>query len=353
MALALKKLQKVSGGGFDPILGSVFITAKEDGKLALCATNLHSYLKLEVEAAVEKAGSAAVPLRTLAAMVSLLGEEVAFNLKNNVLQISSNEARFELKSLNAADFPPAPPIGVGSQFAFEGVLFRQAVESVKCAVCPDEDRVLNGVLVEFKGSCVNLVACDGRRLSMRTLEMAAPCAKAAQVVMPLQIVKEFGVVLPEATLLMTLGSKVVGLSWKGGELRFAAKDASYPDYRRVLPKELECVFQVERGVLLETLDRVAVVSKEGDWRVGLVLGGSQIKVVAKSPDFGGYQGSFPAVGPKGSFKVVFDSRYLRDAVMGANSEKVEFGLSKDRVGMIKSEGFVGVISSCKEPAPAR
>ena len=111
-----------------------------------------------------------------------------------------------------------------------------------CAVCTSKDEYryyLNGVFITSDGESLVSVATDGHRLAAfrHNIDQEAPLAPFG-VIVPLSIIA--GIKLNKVGTIATL-SHVEGLKWSiayyGQSITFDAIDGTFPDWRRVVPKE--------------------------------------------------------------------------------------------------------------------
>jgi DNA polymerase-3 subunit beta len=111
-----------------------------------------------------------------------------------------------------------------------------------CAVCASKEEAryyLNGVYITSDGEALVSVATDGHRLAAfrHTIDQDAPLAPFG-VIVPLAIIA--GIKLNKVGTIATL-AHVEGLKWSiahnGQSITFDAVDGTFPDWRRVVPKE--------------------------------------------------------------------------------------------------------------------
>lgn len=110
------------------------------------------------------------------------------------------------------------------------------------AICTSKDEYryyLNGVFITSDGESLVSVATDGHRLAAfrHTLDQAAPLAPFG-VIVPLAIISGLKIARGDSTATL---AHVEGLKWSiahnGQSITFDAIDGTFPDWRRVVPKE--------------------------------------------------------------------------------------------------------------------
>ena len=117
-----------------------------------------------------------------------------------------------LKGLEAEEFPAIPTIDEATadarQVTFASAELRTAIQQVAFAAAPDDTRpVLAGVLLEVREARATLVAADGFRLAITTIDLAEPVAEPWSAIIPaatlVQLARAIGDLDEPVTVTMT------------------------------------------------------------------------------------------------------------------------------------------------------
>src|SRR3990170_4752481 len=119
------------------------LLASDEGRLKLVATNLEIAITCWIGAQVEEEGAVTIPARLLTDFVtSLPNERIDMSLPARAKQLNLTCARNEasVSGMDAADFPPVPPVDDGFRLKLDAKALRAAIEHVEFAAAADDTR---------------------------------------------------------------------------------------------------------------------------------------------------------------------------------------------------------------------
>lgn len=233
LRLALEKVKPAISHGRHtiPILSSVLIKGG-----AVTATNLDMEISVKV-AASRFEGGAAIPYRPLAALVKALPIDTKIRMSaldrsgSFGVSITFSGGRYFLPSFDAVDFPDWIA-GTNSGKASLDTNFLTALKACRPAISTEETRYyLNGVCFskDSDGSSV-IVATDGHRLIGYKYDHDTE----GDLILPSDMISAL-LQLPPPTEVLYSDTQM-DFRLPGGRLRCKLIDATYPDWRRVVPK---------------------------------------------------------------------------------------------------------------------
>lgn len=321
-----------------PILNNVLIEAKE-GHLALTTTNLDIGISCRIKSETEVTGSITLPVRKLATIIRELPVNdilVELGGKNQV-KIKSGGSNFKMMGISAQEFPALPSFENNRAFELSQSAVVGMLKTVSYAQSTDENRyVLNGVYFNFSDEKLRLVATDGRRLAMTALDVAISEDSTGDLILPSKTVTEL-------ERLMGKGS-VVKIEFNNRQVAFEiAMDAkgdsglidhmylvskvvegNYPNYRQVIPKETEHRVKIERELLLDCVQRAALVISEKSQKVKLRLSENLLEIYASSQEYGESHESMAIAYTGGEVNVAFNPQYLVEPLKALTKDEVFF-----------------------------
>jgi len=259
-----------------PILAHALLTI-ENGTLSVTGTNLDQVVRADVPAA--GAGALTVPGLDLKDALAHLkpGEDVAaaYDPGRNLLVLKQGRTTYKLPVLPVADFPLVTAMqGPSVNFAVDAATLSAALKSVEMAVSTEETRFyLAGVFFDFTPipgdvSACTLVATDGHRLHKSPLPIAAgdtPPDVQHNFILPTQAIRPLLAACEGGgTLAVTADAgkiRVTAPSAKGGAVELTSKliEGTYPDWRRVVPKDPPGRAVIDAAELLAAVDRVGII----------------------------------------------------------------------------------------------
>ena len=315
-----------------PILANVLLRLK-NGQLSLTGTDLEVELvgRIDLEISGDD-GEITVPARKLVEICKSLPERglIEFALKGQRVVVKCGRSRFTLATLPASDFPSIEDDLQGQSFDIkQGDLKRLLAHTMFAMALQDVRYFLNGMLWEIGEDYFRVVATDGHRLAMATLEMAIDIEE-RQVILPRKGVLEFARLLQEGDEEVDILLGDAHLRAVAGDFTFTSKllDGKYPDYQRVLPRNINKQVQADREDLKSALSRAAILSNEKYRGVRLHFTQDELRIEANNPEQEEAKEivsiNYPYDSP---LEIGFNVSYLLDVLGAIPGETVKMSLS--------------------------
>lgn len=302
-----------------PILANIKLTAT-DG-LAIEATDLDITFVTSINADVTEQGSTTVDAHMLAGIVKKLPSgDVVLVDDGQYLTVSAGRSRFKLATLPADDYPQI----ASDEFEFDidipaNDLKRLFAKSMFAMSTEETRYYLNGVYLHPKDGCMAAVATDGHRLAV--VSSAIP-AEFTGVIVPRKTVGELNKVLEIGDAQLSISETKIRVV--AGPVTITSKviDGKFPDYNRIIPKDLPNVMTVDAGEFKAATDRVSIVSQEKSRSVRLdVADGICELVVHGGSNDAKEELAVSLVGDPVS--IGFNSKYLADVMQQCAGDNVD------------------------------
>ena len=315
-----------------PILANVLIQA-EDGSVELLATDLEVGLRSHCPASISEKGSLTLPAKKLYEIVRALPEtdiRITGSSKGGV-KVAADRFDSRMQTLPHEDFPTLPQAGGAFSAVLGRAVLRDMVAKTQFAITGDDTRYfLNGALLEFKTDAISLIATDGHRLAIVSVEREKVKGGKGESN------EEFRAILPRKTLWelsRLLGEGEDNVKYEGGEnhlffdvggrvLISRMIDAQFPAYERVIPTNNDKQIQFERDRLTSAIKRVALLSNERSRAVKFQMDNDQVEISSSSPELGEAKELLPVDYAGGSVQICFNAQYVLDFLNVAGTESV-------------------------------
>lgn len=316
-----------------PILSNILLRAEEK-QLTLTATNLELATVEFVNAECKKSGIITVPARLLAEFVANLprGEKVLLKSKDDKLTISAGKYKSIINGILADDFPELPKIDEKEAVIFKinVDIFKEAIGEVITACSNDTTRpALTGIYFNTFNNALYIAATDGYRLADR--KFVDNVKSEIKAIVPANALQE---VLRSISDDMTDVEILIAdaqIKFRLGEIEVTSKliDASFPDYRQLIPKKTDITLTLDKAELTRMTKVAALFARDA--------GGSIVcetkkedktfLVYAVASELGENTAAMEADDATADGKIVLNSRFLLDAINATVEDKISFGFS--------------------------
>jgi DNA polymerase-3 subunit beta len=342
-----------------PILNNVLIEAK-DGRISLTTTNLDLAIRCHIKADVSEEGGITLPVRKLANIIRQLPQKEVFleTGKNNQAKITSGGSLFKVMGIAVDEFPSLPTFENRHVFDLDQTEVQRMLKHVSYAQSTDENRyILNGVYFNFSDEKLTLVATDGRRLALTSLETEISEDNAGSLILPAKTVAELErllgkggavkIAFNDRQVAFEIGISDTGDTGLVDHLYLVSKivEGNYPNYRQVIPKETEHRVKIERELMEECVNRAALVTSDKSNSVKLKMSKNLLEISGSSSEYGESHESMAIAYDGPEVQVAFNPAFLVDPLRALDKDEVFFEF-KDELspGLFKTlDSFICVI----------
>lgn len=254
-----------------PVLNNILI-ATDEGRLRLSATNLELGITCWIGADIEDEGSITIPARIFFDLVNTLpGEKVnlSLNTRTQTLNIHCGTSNFDIKGIDAQEFPPMPITDLSTGVELNISDFKEMIHQVSFAASTDDARpVLQGVLMEIKNNEISLAATDGFRISVRKAELSTSLSEPVKVIIPARSLSELARIATDGKQTVTMivppdrGQAIFHM--ENAELVTQLIEGNFPDYRAIVPRRFETRTVISTSEFLKACRQAEIIAREGN-----------------------------------------------------------------------------------------
>ena len=275
-----------------PILSNVLVQ-QDEKKLSFLATDLEIQIETSKEISQPKEKNYALTisakkfqdiLRTLPA-----DNNVTLNRQNDRLQIKSGKSSFNLQILPPEDFPK-----ISEDSEPESIItvpqkeLKNLLHHVQFAIAQQDIRYyLNGLLLLIEEKSLKAVATDGHRLAYTAINLDKTYEK-KEIILPRKTVLELEKLLAEDEEPITIEIFENKIRFIFSDIVLISKviDGKFPDYKRVIPTDNTKIFNLDKSVFLQALQRVSILSNINEKFRGVrfVINNGVLQVICKNSE---------------------------------------------------------------------
>lgn len=330
-----------------PILANVLLVLN-GRRLSITGTDLEVELvgHVELEEAPASQGEITVPARKLVDICKSLPEssQIEFTLDEQRLVIRSGRSRFTLSTLPASDFPSVEGAPGSVELQLKQSELKRIIDRTGFAMAQQDVRYyLNGMLWEVRAGKLRVVATDGHRLAMCTLNSEIEVNDPLQIILPRKGVIELTRLLVDegGSVTVVIGSNHFRANT--GAFQFTSKlvDGKFPDYERVLPRTTTKIVLGERDELRQAFSRTSILSNEKYRGVRLSLNPNSLRIVANNPEQEEAEEEVSVEYQGETLEIGFNVSYLLDVLGVLSQRTVKLSLSDANSSVLMEEAEAG------------
>lgn len=325
-----------------PVLANVLLEAKEGG-LVLTCTDLEISIRSVCSAEIKRDGSTTLPMRRLLDYVRLLPDaELSLSVASDEATVlTCGRATTRISGIDPKNFPPLPDMPEPLT-RLPAAALAEAIHKTIISVASEESHyTLGAAQMVLEGKSLTIVSTDGHRLSLFTASQKLEgLEEKVEGLLPKKTMAELGRLLggsdPESedeqvgSIEFALDDK--HMFFRLGPRLFVSrlKTGKFPDYTRVLPKDLDISLELSTEQTTAVLRRVSQFADERSHPVRLDLEDGKLQFKATRSDAGTSEESLLVDYDGGPFGVGFNALYILEFLGVCGSDKVLLRLKDPR-----------------------
>lgn len=314
-----------------PILSHVLVRLAEN-RIELTGTDLE--VQLVTRSVVESGddGAITIPARKLLDICRLLPEQsrIIMDCREDKVAIHCERSRFNLGTLPASNYPEFDSATPDLELTFNGQLLHKAMSKTVFAMAQQDVRYyLNGLMLEVDADILRTVSSDGHRLALYEEALENGPGQQYRVIIPRKAVMELYRLISEQEQPVTLQMSPNNIRLFVGDLSFSAKliEGRFPDFQRLMPRDISKVITVEKNTLRAALTRVSVLSTEKYKGITVALKGGLMSLQAQNSEQEEAEEEVEVEFVGEGFTTGFNAAYLLDAINNVDSEEVRLSFT--------------------------
>lgn len=314
-----------SAKGVNPMLANILIDVK-DKTIDFIGTNDEIMQIISVDAEIEEGGKICVPARLLVEMVSNLPDTgflpvlVDMNKKGE-LRFKAGKSKFNVKVLDATDFPPVPDIET-EYSSINGSEFGHSLKQVVVSASPEGSPVHRSVCLNFE-NVQSVCALDGKRLSEKVLTQHELSEDLKQMFLIPSTCVDMINSLFSCSVDAQIGKYKEQLVFKSGNTTLISKlvDGKYPSYKRIFPQSHDTKVTVNKKAMSQAIKSIMPIAKNNSFVVQLEIDEKQSIKISASSDLGEAENVIDCEIEGNSIITSFDANKLNDFLKNIDSEE--------------------------------
>ncbi len=328
---AIAKADRITGKNLSlPILSCIHIKASKNS-LIIRSTNLDCGIEVVIPAKVDKEGEIALHGSVLSSLLSGLPKEknITLESKDGNIQVSTSSNNTVIKTFSPDDFPNIPKLDTHKTIeispktlvkGLKSVIYSASISTIK----PE----LASVYVYKDGSELVFVSTDSFRLAEKKMKIKETL-DFPSVIIPAKNV---------ADIIKTLEniSDDVKVFFDKNQIAFEAKDlylmsrvvdATFPDYKQIIPKTFVTEVIVLKQDLVDSLKTSNVFSdKFNQINMKAMPSKKSFIIATKNSDVGEYTNSIDSSVSGQDIEINFNYKYIADCFQSIDADSISLSI---------------------------
>jgi len=324
-----------------PALSGMLLTAEKD-RLILQATDLDIGIKKIISPVdVVSEGSTLVNAKYFSDLVRHLSEEevtISLDEANNKLNVYNGLSSSNLNIYNPDDFPNMPLNKVSHISTIPQTILKNFIrKTVIAAAVTHFKPVFTGILFDFSGDSLTMVASDTHRLAVIKSEQVRSEKLPGQYIVPVRILSDIARILEDSDSEINIGLADNHIVFYTAEQDLSCSsrliEGQYPNYLQVIPKNFVNTFLVNSSLLSQSLERTSIMPHDQNMiqYVKMNFEPEQLVISAFSEKMGEMTEIIRDVEAQTgqAVELNFNTRYLLDAVklLSQENKNIQISLS--------------------------
>ncbi len=339
-----------------PSLAGVFVKA-QGNEITLETTNLDLSIRHTVMALVEEEGTGLLPGKLFGDIVkSLPDAAVTVSATFEEAYITCDKASFALRALNPQDFPGFPHVETSQEISVDFPVFSSMVKKVARNVSRDESRpILTGVLVNFEGGRLRMVATDSYRLAITDVNIPETQAEDFECVISGSFMLDLAG-LPRTEDPITLALAENQILVRCGTTVFVNRriEGQYPPYQKLLPEGHGTRAKISVSDLAASVKRASLMGNSSSpVRFDLNIPSQTVQVSAMTQDVGSAKEIVSATIEGEDMEIAFNFAYTLEGLAGIAGDEAFLELqSPTKPGILRAiepENYLYLIMPVRIP----
>jgi len=326
-----------------PILNNVLIKA-EKGILSLTTTNLEMGINCIVRGKIEKEGSYTVSSKLFNDYINLLpNQKVDMELKDDFLEISTEDQETKIKGNSAEEFPLIPQVEKKDGYICKIQDLLKALAQVLFAVSISETRPeISGVYLNFSGNILTLTTTDSYRLAEKKIFLKEKVKTEKEVIIPARTIQELFRILSildtgfEQTDEKSASNNNIEIYFEDNQVLFSYDnvelvsriiEGQYPNYRQIIPATYKTKAVINISDFIKAVKTASLFSRTGIFDINLELKDNKVIVSSTNNQLGENKTKILSKYEGESNKIIINYRYLLDGLQNIDSTDVIFEMT--------------------------
>lgn len=327
----------VPGNPIVPINAHMVLVEK-NGQLVITSQSDSAQLTIATGIPVQEGLKFTAPAKKLSEMAAAMtSEEMDIDPSENHLTIKGGRSRFKLPTLPFSEYPFYSFLQEKGDMTVK--LPREALLAAISKVAPaspknDARQYLNGIYFSIQENVLTLVATDGHRLHRAKVELSDPASeegKTKSAIVSAKVIPTILQVLEGQADQVILRLTRNTATFRSGNVMLVCKliDGTYPDYQRVIPRNQDAWFQVNRSEIAGLMKMSALAADDKN-QIAVLSTNGGLTITSRAENGEDFVGTIDQAIVSREAKAAFSIPYLSATLGAIDSDEIQIRKNFDQ-----------------------
>lgn len=326
-------------------ISSILIRADDSSNVTLEATDLKTSVKCKASGVnVIETGSAVVPVAVLGSLLKKIkADTVTLEVSPERGYLNAGRSKSRFAVFRVEDFPRIPESS-GAELICEIMasdLAKLITEGSSSASNPqDFPKYLGTCLLRTDDSYIHSASTDGKRLSLS--KFLCNVSKNEDLLLPSPALKDLAKMMNgDVNVKILADGSTVWFELDDVEFSIRRIEATFPNYGRILNKEVKTSLRISRDELASALERIDIIAKTTTAHIMamLLFPDGDLKIMTRAPELGTASEILEAKIEGEYMQIGFNVGYFLDGLkaLGPGEIFIEFSGPEGQTRMMRTE----------------
>ncbi len=275
----------------------------------------------------------ALPSKFLDIVRKLPEENVILCIDNDnfSVYIKSGKANFEIKGLDADEFPQIPEISSDKSFSIPRNILKEMINQTNFTVSKDETKpAFTGILMRFENDKLDMIATDSFRLAWKKGRIINDNGIEGEYIIPFKALTQISRILQDDDnhIKLFISNEYIICETENIKLFSKLIDEKYPNLEQVIPKNYLTFTSVDRSTFLDTIERASLLASEGSNNIiKFNIEEDKMMVTSNSPQTGKLEEELNIDKEGDNIIISLNAKFMSDVLKVLKEDKVNLEFS--------------------------
>ncbi|MBR1506953.1 MAG: DNA polymerase III subunit beta [Eubacterium sp.] len=318
-----------------PILQCVLVEAAA-GKIRLTGNNTELGIETYIEGTVIEEGTSAIEAKLFMDIVKKLPDDVVtVDTSDNIRAIiTCQKTKYTIAYKSGNDFTGIPIVSTDRCITLSQFTLREVIRQTIFSISDNENNpIMTGEYFEVKGNMLTVVSIDGKRISVRNVELADSAGDVSAIIPGKSLNELIKIINGGVDDKVSIYFENNNILFEFGETKVVSRliEGDYYKISKFMSLDHKMIVSVDKKELISAIDRTTLLIQETDKKPIIVSVKDDDNMYLRvDTNMGSFNENIPVSKEGGEIIIGFNPRFLLDALRVIDDDKVKIYMSDSK-----------------------